>query len=62
MRKLKELLAPQTDAVGYRLGWAAAPIGNTIHPLQFAKDYLAADAHFGALHATWLCLMSEEDR
>ena len=24
MRKLEELLAPRADAVGYRLGWAAA--------------------------------------
>ena len=127
MRKLEELIAPQADAVGYQLGWAAeaaerireavpptltdvelgaldveqlltcpglwtgtklnvpfpscsgelrrqlfhdvcvhylsaATIWGTIHPLQFAKDYLAADAHFGALHAAWLCLMSADDR
>jgi len=41
---------------------ATAAIWGTVHPLQFAKDYLAADRHFGALQATWLCLMSEEDR
>jgi hypothetical protein len=41
---------------------AAATIWGTIHPLEFARDYLAADAHFGALQATWLCLMSDDDR
>jgi hypothetical protein len=41
---------------------SAAAIWGTIHSLEFARDYLAADKHFGALQATWLCLMSDDDR
>jgi len=41
---------------------ATSAIWGAVHPLQFAKDYLAAEAHFPALQAAWLCLMSENDR
>ena len=41
---------------------ATSAIWGPVHPLQFAKDYLGAEAHFSALQAAWMCLMSRDER